>query len=171
MFQKLFYPRQALLVSSAHNGRMNLTATNWVTPISISPPMIAVSLPNTGLTLKLVSRSKEFVVAVPHEGIKDALLLCLAASGRHIDKFAESGLTAKKADTVSAPLISEALANVECKVNSIQSCGTNSLVTGEVFKTHFPEEDTNLHKLVFDNGERDLFAFELLSLQKLQGSQ
>lgn len=148
-----------------------MTATSWVTPLSISPPMLAISLPNSSLTFELILHSKEFVVAVPHEDLKDAILLCIAASGRHINKFFESKLTQKQADFISAPLITEALANIECKVWSIQTCGINSLVVGEVLKTHFPEEEYNPCKLVFDNGERDLFAFELLSLQKLLPEQ
>lgn len=152
MLERLFYPRQTLLISSAHNGKKNLMAVNWATQCAEEPPMLAVAIGNSAYTLELISLSREFVVAIPHEGMEDAVLTCGKTSGRFIDKFEEAGLTPEKGRRVNAPLVKEAIANIECKVVSMLQCGECTLVVGEVLEAHFPSEEKEKMRMLFDRG-------------------
>ncbi len=161
MFQELFYPRQTVLVVAASSEKSNLTAVEWLTPVSEKPPMIAISLANNSLTLDLICTSMEFVVALPTDKLRDAVLLCGSTSGKFIDKFEETGLTQVKASRVSAPLILEAAANVECKVLSYTSAGDHSIVVGEVVEMHLPKDDGAFESVLFNRGGKKLFSLKL----------
>lgn len=159
MLQQLFYPRQAVLVTSASQEKANVTAVEWITPVSEKPAMLAFSLGNSSLTLDLISSSMEFVVAVPTEKLKDAVALCGSTSGKYIDKFEEGKLTQVKAKKVTAPLLLEAAANLECRMVSCTSAGDHSLVVGEVVEAHLPKEDKEMEPLLFNYGGKKLFGF------------
>lgn len=155
MFKDLFYPRQAVLVTAASSEKANVTAVEWVTPISEKPPLLALSLHNTSLTLDLLSTSMEFVVAIPSEKLRSAVLLCGATSGKFIDKFSEAPLTQVKARRVSAPLIMEAAANIECRVLSCASAGDHTLVVGEVVEVSMSKQESReFAPLMFGVAER-----------------
>ena len=143
MFHDLFYPHPIVLVTACSSEKANVTAVEWIMPVSDKPPTLALSLRNTSLTLDLICTSMEFVVAIPTEKMKEAVLLCGTTSGKFIDKFAEANLTQVKAKKVSAPLILEAVANIECKVQNYTSAGGHTLITGEVVEVHLPKDDRN----------------------------
>lgn len=149
MFHELFYPRQVVLVCAASSEKANVTAVEWMMPVSEKPPMLAFSLHNASLTLDLLCTSMEFVVAIPTEKLKDAVVLCGTTSGKYIDKFSEANLTAVKAKRVSAPLVLEAAANMECRVVNYTNAGDHTLVTGEVVEVHLPKDDEEVKPLVF----------------------
>lgn len=161
MFHGLFYPRQTVLVTAASSDKTNLTAVEWLMPVSEKPPMLAFSLGNNSLTLDLICTSMEFVVAIPDEKLKDAVLLCGTTSGKFIDKFEETKLTQVKAKKVSAPLILEAAANMECKVLSYTSAGDHSIVVGEIVEVHPPKEDAQAEPMLFNRGGKRLFGLRM----------
>ena len=156
MFKDLFYPRQAVLVTAASSEKANVTAVEWIMPIGEKPPLLALSLHNTSLTLDLLSTSMEFVVAIPTEKLRDAVLLCGATSGKFIDKFSEAALTQVKAKRVAAPLIMEAAANIECKVLNYTSAGDHTLVVGEVVEVTLSKENREFSPLMFGVDERKM---------------
>jgi flavin reductase (DIM6/NTAB) family NADH-FMN oxidoreductase RutF len=154
MFKDLFYPRQAVLVTASSSEKVNVTAVEWIMPVGEKPPLLALSLHNTSLTLDLMCTSKEFVVAIPSGNLRDAVLLCGSTSGKFIDKFSEAALTQVKAKKVAAPLILEAAANVECKVLSYTSAGDHTLVVGEVVEVNLPKENREFTPLMFTASEK-----------------
>jgi len=168
MFKDLFYPRQAVLVTAASSGKVNVTTVEWITPIGEKPPMLALSLHNTSLTLDLLSSSMEFVVAIPSEKLRDAVLLCGATSGKFIDKFSEAALTQVKAKRVAAPLIMEALANIECKVINYTSAGGHTLVVGEVVEVTLSKENKEFTPLMFGVAERKMGLQETMPDRALE---
>ena len=159
MFNDVLYPRQTLLISAASAEKANLTAVDWSMPVSEKPPIIAISLHSGSLTLDLICSSMEFVVAVPTEKMKDAVLLCGTTSGKYIDKFEEAKLTAVKAKKVSAPLVLEAAANLECRVLSYNAEGDHTIIVGEVVEAHLPEENAE-EPLLFNKGGKKLFGMK-----------
>ena len=96
----------------------------------------------------------EFVVAIPTEKLRDAVLLCGATSGKFIDKFSEAALTQVKAKRVAAPLIMEAAANIECRVLNYTSAGDHTLVVGEVVEVTLSKENREFAPLMFGVAER-----------------
>ncbi len=161
MFNDIMYPRQTVLVCAGSGEKSNLAAVDWAMPVSEKPPIVAISLHSGSLTLDLICSSMDFVIAIPTEKMKDAVLLCGTTSGKYIDKFSESGLTPVKAKKVTAPLVLEAAANLECKVLSYNSTGDHSLVIGEVVEEHLPKDEKIEEPLLFNKGGKKLFGLKL----------
>ncbi len=160
MFNELFYPRQTVLVTAAGSDKSNVTAVAWIMPVSEKPPMLALSLHNTSMTLDLLCSSMDFAVAVPTEKMKDAVLLCGTTSGKYIDKFEEAHLTQVKAKKIRAPLILEAAANVECRVISYTNAGDHSIVVGEIAEVHMPKDDKIEEPLLFSLGGKKFIGIK-----------
>jgi flavin reductase (DIM6/NTAB) family NADH-FMN oxidoreductase RutF len=74
------------------------------------------------------------VINVPTVDIADTVVAIGNSSGRDIDKFETFGLTALPAEKVSAPLIGECYANLECKLIDSTSIKKYSLFIFEVVK-------------------------------------
>ena len=159
MFLELLYPRQVVLVTAASSEKTNITSVEWVMPICEKPPMLALSLSNSSFTLDLLCTSMEFVVAVPTEKMREAVLLCGSTSGKYIDKFEESKMTQARAKRVSAPLVLEAAMNIECRVLSYASAGDHTLVVGEVLEVHGGKDEKG-EALLFNRGGKKLFGFK-----------
>lgn len=161
MFNEIMYPRQTVLVSAAAGGKSNVTAVDFAMPVCEKPPIVAVALHSGSLTLDLICSSMEFVVAIPTEKLKEAVLLCGTTSGKYIDKFEEAALTQVKAKNVSAPLVLEAAANLECRVLSYSSAGGYTIIIGEVVESHLPKDEKIEEPLLFNKGGKKLFGLKL----------
>jgi flavin reductase (DIM6/NTAB) family NADH-FMN oxidoreductase RutF len=133
------YPRHTVLVTCGGKDRKNIITIGWSMPVSINPPMIAISVHPRRYSYELIRDSKEFVVNVPTAELKDATLHIGKTSGRGHDKFSELGLTPISGKTVSTPAIKECVASLECKlVNEIKT-GDHFIFIGEVTAAYYTE--------------------------------
>jgi flavin reductase (DIM6/NTAB) family NADH-FMN oxidoreductase RutF len=106
-----------LLVSAGPGGRPNAMTIGWgLAGVAWGRPVFSVLVRPSRYTLGNIEATGEFVVAVPGEGMHDAVMYCGTQSGRDVDKFAELGLTAVEAATVAVPLIGECARHYECRV-------------------------------------------------------
>ncbi|VVB57117.1 Flavin reductase like domain protein [uncultured archaeon] len=158
MFYRLFYPRQTCMLAVSHEGKSNVTVVDWMTPVSVKPPMLAVALNNKSYSLELASASKTFSVSVVPESMKEKALGAGSATGRVIDKLEEYGLKLKNSKASRAPLLDGALAWAECEVQAIFNAGDHSIVIGEVVETHFPDEEAGKTPMLFNWGNKNYFG-------------
>ncbi len=136
------YPeRTVLAVSISKDNKPNIITLGWNMPTSFNPPMVAISVGLTRYSHKLISESREFVLAFPSEDMKDALIFCGTHSGREVDKFKETGLTPVKAKYVKPPLIGEATVNMECRVVGSIRTGDHTIFVGEILTAYVSDED------------------------------
>ncbi len=120
------------VVSSLHEGvRHGMTVSSF-TSLSLSPPLVMVSLETATRTHELVRKAGFFGVTV------------LEAGQRHIaDQFAdpnsESGCRFLNLEThtlrTGAPFIAGGIACFDCQVVSRHPAGTHSIFIGEVLAT------------------------------------
>jgi flavin reductase (DIM6/NTAB) family NADH-FMN oxidoreductase RutF len=106
-----------VLVSAAHDGRVNVMAAAWNMPLDFTPPKVAVVIDRNTYTRGLIEASGEFTLSVP---CLAQLALTSAAgdcSGRDVDKEATiAGLSYTPASMVTAPLVDGCVAWMECRV-------------------------------------------------------
>lgn len=121
-----------VLVTSAHDGRQNVMAAAWTTPLCGRPPLVSVAINVGHYTHELITASREFVLNVPGEDVLAAVEFCGSGSGRGRDKLAESGLTLVPATEVGAPVIAECLGHIECQLVEAPVFGDHSLFVGQV---------------------------------------
>lgn len=104
------------LVSSVANGRSNVMAAAWAMPLDFDPPKVLLVVDSQTLTRELIEASGEFALNIPCRRIADKVLAAGSMSGRDGDKFAASGLETLPASRISAPLIQDCAAWLECRV-------------------------------------------------------
>lgn len=131
------YPEAVVLVTThAPDGRLNVMAVGWVTSASMDPPMFILGIDDEALTYENIRKTKEFVIALPHEGMARQVLHAGTHHGHKIDKISATGLALQKASKVKAPLLADAVANFECKLVTITQPGDCPLIVGRVVAAH-----------------------------------
>jgi len=132
------YPTPAALITSVStDGRPNIITLGEVFNVSIRRPVIlGIAIRKATYSHGLISATREYVVNLPTRAIVGQVWACGRVSGRRIDKFAYTGLTALPASVVRPPLIAECPVNLECKVIDVQVVGDHDLFLGEVVAQH-----------------------------------
>ena len=158
-FYRLFYPRQTCFLAASYEDKPNVTVIDWLMPVSLKPPMVALALNNNSQSLELLSRSKEFTISIMPEKTKETAALVGATTGRLIDKVEEYKIALVKSRRVEAPILKDALGSVECIAIQIMTTGDHSIVVGEVVETHYPEDDDKA-PILFNWGNKSYFGME-----------
>ncbi|MDP2153129.1 MAG: flavin reductase family protein [Methylotenera sp.] len=108
-----------VLISSAHNGKQNIMAAAWVTPLDFDPPKITVVIDKNTYTRELIEASGTFAINVPCVAQIEVVQKVGTNSGRDLqgaDKFTEYGLDAFASTHITAPLLQGCVAWLECKI-------------------------------------------------------
>lgn len=87
----------------------------WITVLDWGPTFALCTGPWNYSYEALVSE-KECVVNIATADMLETILKVGTCTGREVDKFAKFGLTEVKGSKVTAPIIGECWASVECKV-------------------------------------------------------
>jgi len=134
-------PVPAVLVTVAGGSQTDdIVTIAWVGTVCSAPPMVSVAIRPSRHSHELLQRSRDFVVNVPRASQVREVDVCGTVSGRDVDKFALTGLTAAPASKVTAPLIVECPINMECVVRHQLALGAHDLFIGEIVAVHFDEE-------------------------------
>ena len=106
-----------VLVSSAHEGAVNVMAAAWSMPLDFTPPKVTVVLDKATRTRELVEASGMFALSVPCVGFARETLAVGSESAKATpDKLARLGVaTFTPADT-AAPLVHGCIAWLACRV-------------------------------------------------------
>jgi flavin reductase (DIM6/NTAB) family NADH-FMN oxidoreductase RutF len=129
----LLHPYPATLVTTiGKDGKPNVLAVAWIIPVSVDSAQIAMSLRPQRHSYKLLTETREFVVNIPNFDLAERVVFCGRRSGRGYDKFRETGLTPLKARKVSAPIIKECTAHLECKLEKTIKVDDHILCIGKV---------------------------------------
>lgn len=131
------YPEQVVLaITKNEKDRVNLMAVGWICTASAEPPMFVMGIDEHAYTLELIRKNKEFVIAYPTENMSTETLYLGTTHGHDKDKGTECDLTFSEAKKVNIPLLSDAVANFECRLVDIVRPGDSSLVIGEIVAAH-----------------------------------
>lgn len=134
------YPEPVVLVTTrGPKGNANVMAVGWATLASSDPWMFVLGIDPGAYTLELIRKTKQFVVAFPHEGMGKQVLHVGSHHGCGRDKLSEAGIATQRAAKVRAPLIADAVANFECTLARIVQPGDCALVIGKVVAAHVHE--------------------------------
>jgi flavin reductase (DIM6/NTAB) family NADH-FMN oxidoreductase RutF len=127
-------PVPAVLVScgGTKEFKPNLITIAWTGSICSDPPMLSISVRPERYSYGIIQAAQEFVVNVPSIRQAKATDWCGMKSGRHVDKFAETGLTPGPALKVQCPIVQECPINIECKVQQTLNLGSHTLFLAEV---------------------------------------
>ncbi len=88
-------------------GKPNVMTAAWGGVCCSKPPCIYVSLRKATYTYSNIVERKSFTVSIPSEAYTKETDYFGLASGKTVDKFSATGLTAVKSDLVDAPYVKE----------------------------------------------------------------
>ena len=140
---QLIEPGPVVLLTTAHKGRANVMTMSWHMMVEFEPPLVACVVSSGDHSFAALRATGECVIAVPAVGMADAMVRGGNTSGRDVDKFETSGLTAAPAACVGAPLIKECFANLECKVADTRLVNAYNLFVLEVVKAWVDPKQKN----------------------------
>ena len=136
----MVYPLPAVMVSCGREGeRPNIITVAWTGTICTNPPMLYISVRPQRYSYDILCETGEFVLNLTTKKLAKATDYCGVRSGRDVDKFKETGLTAVPALHVKAPMIAESPVNIECRVTEKKELGSHHMFLAEVLAVHVDE--------------------------------
>jgi flavin reductase (DIM6/NTAB) family NADH-FMN oxidoreductase RutF len=111
----LLEPGPVVLVTTAAAGRQNILTLSWTMVVDFTPRFAFLTGP-WNFSYKALKKTGECVIAIPAVDLAKKAVQIGTCSGDDTDKFEKFKLTPLKAEKVSAPLIKECYANIECRV-------------------------------------------------------
>ena len=150
----LVYPTPVFLVGTYDkDGKPNLMTASWGGICCSQPPCVAVSLRKATYSYGSIVERKAFTISIPSEHQAKEADYCGMVSGRTVDKFGKTGLTAVRSALVDAPYVQECPLVIECKLVHTFEFGLHTQFVGEVLdvkadKEVLTEEDmVDVHKV------------------------
>lgn len=155
----LVAPLPPVLVSCGTMEKPNVLTVAWTGIVNTIPPKTYISLRPSRFSYELIKESREFVINLTTASLVKAADFCGVRSGRKIDKFDATGLTAEESTKVSAPMIAESPLSLECRVSDIIPLGSHDMFLADIVAINVDESliDKN-GKLHLDNCGLAAFA-------------
>jgi uncharacterized protein (TIGR00725 family) len=112
------------VIGVAHDGHANAFTAAWLTPVSFEPPLLVLSVNPEHASYPLLQRSGTFAVSVLGRGQLELAAWFGRRSGRDTDKLAGQPVHPRPS---GAPVLRDAVAFVECRVEAQWSAGDHEL--------------------------------------------
>jgi len=135
------YPEQVVIaIAKDVHGKANPITLGWTMIASGSPPMMAIAVASKHYSVETITHSRSFTIAFPSEDMADAAMFFGSRSGRKVDKFAEFDCSTEPAHQIDSVLLTDAVANFECKLESQLPAGDHVIFVGRVVISHTSTE-------------------------------
>ena len=108
------FPRPVVLIGANVNGKPNFEPLAYISSVEDKPPLISIASYETHFTNIGIKENGTFSVNTPSEEIIEGTDYCGIVSGKEVDK--SEVFEVFYGDLKSAPMISKAPLNLECKV-------------------------------------------------------
>ncbi len=157
--QATIYPMPVLVVGSYDKNNVpNMMVVAWGGVSSSVPPMVSVSIRSKRYSYENIVNTKAFTINIASSKFLKEVDYFGNISGRDVNKFETTGLTAVKGDSVNAPYVKEFPLILELKVISIENYGSEShyQIIGEIMDVKIDPDYLN------DNNKPDIFKIDPL---------
>jgi flavin reductase (DIM6/NTAB) family NADH-FMN oxidoreductase RutF len=137
---KTKYPEQVVIaIAKDKTGKANPVTLGWTMIASGKPPMMAIAVAAKHYSIETIRHSKSFTIAYPSAEMADAALFFGSKSGRDADKLAEFDAqhgqvqcNTEPAKAIDSVLLTDAVANFECTLDSEAIAGDHIIFLGKV---------------------------------------
>ncbi len=143
-----FYPGSIVMVSAVDaEGKADICTVGAWALVNGVPRLFGIAMCTRQAgsyffkryTTTCIEQTGEFVINIPHSGLKKAWDVCgtvTLTTDPDADKFALARLTREPAAKVKAPLIAECPVNIECRLHSKLELPTHDWIVGEPVACH-----------------------------------
>jgi flavin reductase ActVB len=133
LIHRLFYPQVPLILAAEHGSRVSAMPVVSYASVSDRPPLVAVACNPDAFTCKLILKAGAFSLSVVDRSRADAISLLATVSGAKVkDKLEEAGLKHTTGTKLKVPVVTDALATMECSLRSAKPLGDHRLLVGVV---------------------------------------
>ncbi|MBI4214689.1 flavin reductase family protein [archaeon] len=140
-FAKVLAPRLTVLVTTMDkNGRMDVSAFSFVSPLSFDPPLIGISSGVKKHSYDDLLQKREFVVNLPTEKLVEKIVIAGQKWDSKVSKIERAGLKTRKAVHVGPPILSECPVSAECYLEDARKYGDHVLLIGRVIALHVRDD-------------------------------
>ncbi len=130
----LLEPGPVVLITTSRKGTPNIMTQSWHTMMEFVPPLVGCLISGRNHSFAALQATRECVINIPTVELAKQVVQIGNCSGRKVDKFARSGLTAVEASLVQAPLIAECYANLECRIANTRLVNSYNFFVLEVVR-------------------------------------
>jgi len=129
----LVYPTPTWVVGTYNkDNKPNGATVAWGGICCSNPPCVAVSLRKATYTYGNLTQRRAFTVNVPSQDhVREADYFGMA-TGREVDKFSATGLTAVRSEFVDAPYVQEFPLILECRLLHVIELGLHTQFVGQI---------------------------------------
>ena len=121
-------------------GKPNVMTIAWGGICCSEPPCVNVSLRKATYSYANILNRKAFTLNVPSEKHVAAADYYGMVSGKNLDKFKATGLTATASDIVDAPYVEEFPLVLECRLIHHHEIGLHTIFIGEIMDVKADEQ-------------------------------
>jgi len=136
----ILFPIPAALIVSGDSKKPNIITVAWIGMVSITPPIVAISIHKSRYSYKLIKKYNDFSVNIPSASQFHEVDYCGIVSGSDRNKFTDTNLTPLGSDKINAPIIKECPFNLECKVIKKFKISEHTTIFGEIVETHIDKD-------------------------------
>ena len=131
------YPEQVVIaIARDTSGRANPITLGWTMIASGKPPMMAIAVAPSRYSAEAIAHSRCFTIAFPSIEMAGETLFYGSHSGRTCDKFTECPSPIEPARCIDSVLLTEAVANFECELETQITTGDHILYVGRIVAAH-----------------------------------
>lgn len=131
-------PNALALVGSRSGDEWNAMTTSWITQVSMAPVLIAVGVDNTAVTHRLITDGGSFTVNL--WSAEDTKPFRKFSKPAVKEEMTLNGWPIAEAPT-GAPIFTEAIAWMDCRVTQAIDCGTHTLFLGELVDCQIVDDE------------------------------
>jgi flavin reductase (DIM6/NTAB) family NADH-FMN oxidoreductase RutF len=139
-FEKAYktkYPEQIVIViAKDRKGKANPVTLGWTMIASYEPPLMVIGVYKGHYSVKCIRHSKCFTIAYPSSDMAKAALFFGEHSGRDTDKLAQFNTKTAPAKKIDSILLTDAVANFECRLVRQIATGDHITFVGEIVCAH-----------------------------------
>ena len=144
------------LVTTRFRNETNVMPAIWTISLSRRPPLIGVAVNPSRHTHDMLRFAEEFALNFPGRDLLNHTHYFGAVSGDNVGKLELAKLPTFRASKISAPLIENCLAHVECSLEDAIRLGDHTLFVGRVLFVHAEPEAFDETWLIQDRDYRPL---------------
>jgi flavin reductase (DIM6/NTAB) family NADH-FMN oxidoreductase RutF len=146
----LLSPRVVTLITTVNSLKgVNAAPVDFVSPVSIDPPIVMISLRSTRKTYENIREKREFVINILSRQYADEVLRCAARYPPGINKLEQVGLHSYSSVIVKTPRVKEAKIWIECKLHDERIVGDHVAIFAQVLVAEVKDD-------IFTDGEVDM---------------
>lgn len=143
------YPEQVVIaIAKDKHGKANPVTLGWTMIASGDPPMMAIGVYKGHYTVKCIRHSKCWTLVYPSADMAKAALFFGSHSGRDTNKLAEFPCKTSPAKKIDSVLLTDAVANFECRLVKQIATGDHITFVGQIVCSYVnPKRKKRLYSL------------------------